>query len=109
MAYKQKDSINNMLNVPLHLKNGSIGTNKNKKYTPSGETRQFPEPPKFVGGTIGIGPGGISKTILRGLSGAKPYVVGGKYYGDILKSGKLTNSNKGLISGIKDRIKNLFN
>jgi len=107
MAYKQKDSINNMLNVPFHQRNALIEKEQNTENTMAtipgaGERR-------VVGGTIGIGPGGIGKTILRGLSGAKPYVTGGKYYGDILKSGKLTNSNKGLISGIKDRIKNFFN
>ena len=67
-------------------------------------------PKNFVrGGTVGIGPGGFGKTILRSLAGAKPHTVAGKYYGDILRSGKLTNSNKGLISGIRNRITNFFN
>jgi len=111
MAYKQKNSINNMLNVPFHQKKALMM--KGKKEETKQTMRTIPgsdNPKNFIkGGTVGIGPGGFGKTILRGLAGAKPYTVGGKYYGDILKSGKLTNSNKGLLSGIKNRIINFFN
>ena len=110
--YHQKSAIN-MKPSPFKMIMGSKQKHDPNNFSQKDQSKMATIPgageKRVVGGTIGIGPGGPIKSILRVAAGAKPYAVAGKYYGDILKSGKVTNSYKGLISGIKNRITNLFN